>query len=69
MSGTTGYRPPAGLCASCANVRIVESRTGSRFYLCEVSRINPAYPKYPPIPVLRCRAYVPSTPGAASEEG
>jgi hypothetical protein len=53
------YTPPAGLCDSCANVRIVVSGKGSRFYLCQLSAVDPAFPKYPPIPVLRCRGYWP----------
>lgn len=51
--------PPAGLCESCANVKIVETRKGSRFYLCMLSEVDPRFPKYPGIPVLRCIGYVP----------
>lgn len=50
--------PPAGLCESCANVKIVETRKGSRFYLCKLSEVDPRFPKYPGIPVLRCAGYV-----------
>ncbi|CAN5849760.1 hypothetical protein BH23GEM5_BH23GEM5_29560 [soil metagenome] len=46
-----------GLCETCANVRIVENRNGSRFYLCELSAVNPGFPRYPRLPVLRCRGY------------
>ena len=52
--------PPAGLCERCANVRIVETRKGSRFYLCTLSEVDPRFPKYPGIPVLRCAGYVPA---------
>ena len=55
------YSPPAGLCESCANVKIVETRKGSRFYLCTLSEVDPRFPKYPGIPVLRCVGYVPAT--------
>lgn len=48
---------PAGLCASCRNVRIVDTRKGSRFYLCQLSEVDPRFPKYPPIPVMRCLGY------------
>lgn len=51
--------PPAGLCAGCANVREIRTRTGSRFLLCELSTVDPAFPRYPPLPVLRCRGFVP----------
>ena len=50
--------PPAGLCESCANVRIVDTRKGSRFYMCRLSETDPRFPKYPPTPVLRCIGYV-----------
>jgi hypothetical protein len=53
------YAPPAGLCESCANVKVVETRKGSRFYLCTLSEVDPRFPKYPGIPVLRCAGYSP----------
>ena len=53
-----------GLCASCRHARVIEGET-SRFYLCEVSVINPAYPKYPVLPVLRCVGYKPVAAGFA----
>jgi hypothetical protein len=40
-------------------VKIVETRKGSRFYLCMLSEVDPRFPKYPGIPVLRCIGYVP----------
>lgn len=54
------YAPPAGLCESCANVRTVDTRKGSRFYMCQLSEIDPRFPKYPRTPVLRCLGYVPA---------
>lgn len=53
------YAPPPGLCESCANVRVVETRRGSRFFLCQLSEVDPRFPKYPRIPVLRCAGYAP----------
>jgi hypothetical protein len=47
-----------GLCARCANVRVVETRKGSRFYLCTLSEVDARFPKYPPLPVLRCAGFV-----------
>ncbi|HEU0016086.1 MAG TPA: hypothetical protein VFQ45_20580 [Longimicrobium sp.] len=38
-------------------MRIVESRRGSRFYMCRLSEVDPRFPKYPGIPVLRCAGY------------
>ncbi|HEY0022479.1 MAG TPA: hypothetical protein VGB24_06195 [Longimicrobium sp.] len=58
---TRPHAPPPGLCGSCANVRIVETRKGSRFFLCQLSETDPRFPKYPPIPVLRCGGFVPIT--------
>ncbi|MET0396859.1 MAG: hypothetical protein ABW277_08560 [Longimicrobiaceae bacterium] len=55
--------PSPGLCASCANVRVVRSGKGSTFYMCELSRVDPAFPKYPRLPVLRCRGFTPETAG------
>lgn len=57
MSGP--YAPPAGLCETCANVRVVDTRRGSRFYLCQLSEVDPRFPKYPRTPVLRCIGYSP----------
>ncbi len=54
--------PPIGLCESCTHVRIVENRRGSRFYLCELSAVDPAFPRYPRLPVLQCRGYRPQEP-------
>jgi hypothetical protein len=47
----------AGLCETCRYVRILESNTGSRFYLCRLSAANPLFPKYPRIPVEACPGY------------
>ncbi len=53
-----------GLCARCAHVRLVPGRGAAVFYLCERSFEDPAYPRYPAIPVLACRGYE-----AAAEAG
>jgi hypothetical protein len=47
-------RPAAGLCDSCAHQRIVRNTRGSEFSLCKRSRTDPAYPRYPRLPVTRC---------------
>ena len=46
-----------GLCATCAHRREVPNRRGSVFYLCQRSRSDPAYPRYPRLPVLSCPGY------------
>ena len=57
---TQPYAPPAGLCESCANVRVVDTRKGSRFFMCQLSDVDPRFPKYPRTPVLRCIGYTPA---------
>ena len=54
---TSDAEEQVGLCLHCRHARIVVSRAESRFYLCERSRTDPAYPKYPRLPVLRCDGY------------
>jgi hypothetical protein len=53
VSGPLGV----GLCAACRNVRVIESRRGSRFYLCQLSEVDARFPKYPRLPVLQCIGY------------
>lgn len=48
--------PRIGLCADCQHCRIVRGER-STFYLCQRSLTDPAYPKYPPLPVIACRGY------------
>ena len=47
----------AGLCDTCAHQRLVPNTRGSTFSLCERSRSDPAFPRYPRLPVLECRGY------------
>jgi hypothetical protein len=56
-------RKAAGLCASCTNMRLITSDRGSRFYLCELSKTDPRFPKYPRLPVLSCTGYIQVTAG------
>ena len=51
----------AGLCASCAHASRVTSARGSTFILCARSQTDARYPKYPPLPVLRCAGHEPSS--------
>jgi hypothetical protein len=48
-----------GLCESCGHAETVDSRRGSRFWLCGLSRTDPRFPRYPSLPVLRCGGYKP----------
>jgi hypothetical protein len=55
-------RQAAGLCDSCVHQRIVRNTRGSSFSLCERSRIDPAYPRYPRLPVTECAGHEPRAP-------
>jgi hypothetical protein len=47
----------AGLCDRCTHQQIVRNTRGSSFSLCRRSREDPAYPRYPRVPVLQCAGY------------
>ncbi|MGH2983078.1 MAG: hypothetical protein ACRDK5_02300 [Solirubrobacterales bacterium] len=49
--------PPAGLCDRCRHQRVVQNTRGSSFSLCELSRTNPAFPRYPRLPVESCSGF------------
>ena len=57
---STPYAPPAGLCESCANVRVIDTRKGSRFFMCQLSETDPRFPRYPRTPVMQCIGYSPA---------
>ena len=47
----------AGLCERCRHQRVVPNTRGSRFSLCERSKTDSRYPKYPSVPVLECPGF------------
>jgi len=49
-----------GLCASCVHRRIVTSDRGSEFVQCALSKTDPRFPRYPPLPVRACVGYRPA---------
>jgi GrpB-like predicted nucleotidyltransferase (UPF0157 family) len=57
VTNTPSDPSPAGLCASCAHARSIESSRGSVFILCELSLTDPCFPKYPGLPVLSCSGH------------
>ena len=59
----------AGLCANCVHAREVTSNRGATFLLCELSRRDPGYAKYPRLPVLSCLGYAPNARPGAAESG
>jgi hypothetical protein len=56
------------LCESCRFLRSAVSARGSRFLLCELSRQDRRFPKYPPQPVTRCWGYAQRETGGGEEE-
>ena len=66
MTGITAPEP--GLCADCTFHRIVESGRGSRSWLCERSRFDDRFPRYPRLPVLACIGYRPQAENTTSQE-
>ncbi len=49
--------PEPGLCRACRFRREVITGKGSRFILCERSRTDSRFPRYPELPVLTCRGF------------
>ena len=54
-----GMVPWVGLCSVCRHAKVVENRKGSRFYLCGLAARDPAFPRYPPLPVIACEGFRP----------
>ena len=52
-----GITPMDSLCTTCEYVRKVVTGTGSVFLMCELSRSDARYAKYPPQSVVRCSGY------------
>jgi len=50
-------RLPLGLCADCVHARRITSDRGSVFLLCELSKTDPRFEKYPRLPVVSCSGY------------
>jgi hypothetical protein len=57
----------AGLCDSCVHQRVVRNTRGSSFSLCQRSKTQPEYPRYPRVPVLACPGYEPRGEGEEEE--
>ena len=54
---------PTGLCGKCRHQRVIGNTRGSTFSLCERSKDDPSFPRYPRLPVLECRGYEPRERG------
>lgn len=48
--------PDPGLCGHCQHCRVVDTGR-STFYLCQRALTDPAYRKYPPLPVRACPGF------------
>ena len=57
-----------GLCATCQHSRLIDTLRGSRFYLCRLSDTDPRFPRYPPLPVVRCDGYKPNATSANPDD-
>ena len=49
----------AGLCDRCVHQKLVSNTRGSTFSLCERSKTDDRFPKYPRLPVMRCVGFEP----------
>lgn len=56
-----------GLCGRCLHARTIRSARGSVFLLCERSRVDEAFVRYPALPVRDCRGF--ERPPASSPQG
>ena len=50
----------AGLCGGCRHARLNQTRRGPVYLRCLLAGVDPAYPRYPQLPVLRCPGYQPA---------
>ncbi|GAC1323806.1 MAG: hypothetical protein NVSMB25_20610 [Thermoleophilaceae bacterium] len=57
----------AGLCNLCEHQRVIRNTRGSSFSLCERSRTDPRFPRYPRLPVRDCSGYEPRSGDARAE--
>jgi hypothetical protein len=57
-----------GLCDTCVHQQLVRNTKGSTFSLCERSREDAAYARYPRLPVLSCPGHEARTPPFAEAD-
>jgi hypothetical protein len=53
-------KPTEGLCATCRHARRVANDRGSVFVMCEKSKTDRRFPRYPRLPVQQCAGYEPT---------
>jgi hypothetical protein len=61
-----GVPASAGLCLGCVHGRPVVNDRGSRFVLCDLSRTDARFPRYPRLPMVRCDGFDAIDPSARS---
>jgi hypothetical protein len=59
VSGAPPPLPEVGLCSICRHARPQASARGARFWRCERAASDPAYRRYPPLPVRTCAGFEP----------
>jgi hypothetical protein len=47
----------AGLCDNCRHQKIIRNTRGSSFSLCQRSKTEPEFPRYPRLPVVECKGF------------
>lgn len=67
MEREAAFLAGAGLCGRCRHAEIVRSARGSLFLRCGRARTDPAFPKYPPLPVRACAGYEPPLGAGGAE--
>jgi hypothetical protein len=65
--GPGAERSPAGLCNLCRHQRLVPNTRGSVFSLCERSRRDRRFARYPRLPVRDCLGFEPAARDGTSE--
>jgi len=58
--------PSAGLCDSCRHQQVVRTKRSS-FSLCRRWKEDDRYPRYPRVPVMRCRGHEQRTTDAGAD--
>jgi hypothetical protein len=58
-----GEAAGVGLCARCRFAALQRSARGGRFWRCLRADADPAYLRYPPLPVRACPGFAPGEPG------
>jgi hypothetical protein len=63
------WLPHVGLCSVCHHGLVQESARGSTFWRCQRAESEPAYLKYPPLPVRTCPGFEPASGSAPPAAG